>query len=160
MRAIITGSFDPMTLGHVEVVKKASGFFEEIYVVALLNPEKDYMFSMEEKKEIMRLSLSNVKNIIIDTYEGLTADYMHKHKITKIIRGIRNDEDRVYEEKLAKSMKEFDTSFDTIFIEADEQYSKISSTYAKKLIKEGKSLDGVIADAAKAYIIKAISLRK
>ncbi|MBO5373865.1 MAG: adenylyltransferase/cytidyltransferase family protein, partial [Clostridia bacterium] len=76
MKAIITGSFDPITIGHLEIIKKASTFFDELYVVALLNSEKEYMFTLEEKKEIMKLSLAEFKNIIIDAYDGLTADYM------------------------------------------------------------------------------------
>lgn len=148
MKAIITGSFDPITVGHIEIVKKASVFFDELYVVALLNEKKSYLLSLEEKKEIMRISLKDFDNVTVDAYDGLTADYMHRHEITKIVRGIRNDADREYEKKLAMSMSEYDKDFETIFIEADEQFENISSTLVRKKLESGESLDGVVADAA------------
>jgi len=67
MKAIMTGSFDPITVGHVEIIKKASQFFDEFYVVALINSEKDYLFTMEEKKKLMELSLGEFSNVKIDT---------------------------------------------------------------------------------------------
>lgn len=157
MKAIITGSFDPITLGHIEIVKKASKFFDELYVVALLNSEKEYMFTLEEKKELMKLSLQDIDNVSVDAYDGLTADYMHKHDITKIVRGIRGDDDRKYESKLAEVMKGFDKDFETIFIESDEEFSKISSTYARQLLREGKSLDGVVAKSAQVRMIEILN---
>ena len=154
MKAIITGSFDPITTGHLEIIKKASAFFDELYVVALLNAEKSYMFSLDEKKEIMSLALSDFDNVVVDAYNGLTADYMHKKGISKIVRGIRNDDDRDYENKLAEAMKAFDKSFETIFIESEAPFFNISSTYARELIKSGKSLDGVIPEKAINRVIE------
>lgn len=148
MKAIITGSFDPMTTGHVEIVKKASAFFDELYVVALLNAQKNYLLTLDEKKEIMRLSLGDIDNVIVDAYDGLTADYMHNHGITKIVRGIRNDSDREYEQELSRAMKRFDNSFETIFIEADSAFEDISSTHARELLEQGESLEGVISENA------------
>jgi pantetheine-phosphate adenylyltransferase len=148
MKAIITGSFDPITIGHIEIIKKASSFFDELYVVALVNSEKEYMFSLEEKREIMELSLADFKNVKIDAYDGLTADYMHKHGITKIIRGIRDKHDEEYENKLAKAMASFDSDFETIFIHSDEKYKKISSTTVRKAITENKKLIGMIDERA------------
>ncbi|MBQ7411594.1 MAG: pantetheine-phosphate adenylyltransferase [Clostridia bacterium] len=160
MKAIITGSFDPITLGHIELIKKASTFFEKLYVVALLNVDKAYMFTLDEKKEIMELSLAGMKNVVVDSYNGLTADYMHQHGITKIVRGIRNENDRKYEQELAEAMKKFDEHFETIFIESEEKFSKISSTYARSLIENGQPLDGIVAEEAKNRIIEIYNSKK
>lgn len=154
MKAIITGSFDPITLGHIEIIKKASSFFDEIYVVALLNESKKYMFSLSEKREIMELSLEGMANVIVDTFDGMTADYMHKHEITKIVRGIRNAEDKEYEEKLAKAMNSFDKNFETIFIESDEKFVNVSSTYVREKIEKGESIDGLVDSKAKERILE------
>ena len=154
MKAIITGSFDPITLGHVELVKKASNFFETLYVVALLNEKKKYIFSLNEKKEIMKLSLSDFENVIVDAYDGLTSDYMHNHGITKIVRGVRGDADREYEEKLAEAMKFYDENFETIIIESDDEYSHISSTYVRECLENSKSLDGIVHEKAKNKILE------
>ena len=160
MRAIITGSFDPITVGHVEIIKKASKLFDELYVVALLNPEKSYMFSLNEKKEIMSLALSELKNVIVDAYDGLTADYMHQHKINKIVRGIRSEADMEYEAKLADAMKEFDENFETIFILSDAEFSHISSTCVRELIKGDKSLLGVVPKEVEKRIIELYKSKK
>lgn len=160
MKAIITGSFDPMTIGHIELVRRARAFFDELYVVALLNSEKNYMFTLEEKKEIMRLSLAEFDNIVIDSYDGMTADYMHKNGITKIVRGIRSDNDRRYEENLALQMKNFDSDFETIFIQAGSETSQISSTHARNLIESGESLDGVIASNAIERVVEIFKSKK
>ena len=159
MKAIITGSFDPMTIGHVEIVKKARAFFDELYVVALLNSEKSYMLTLDEKKEIMTLSLAGIDNVIVDAYDGLTADYMHQHGITKIVRGIRNAQDREYEERLAQIMRGYDPNFETIFIEADEKIRQISSTGARELLLNAKNLEGVIAPGAIPRLLEIINAK-
>lgn len=148
MKAIVTGSFDPITVGHINIIKKAKELFDEIYVVALLNEKKTYMFSMDEKKEIISLSVSGMDNVFADAYDGLTADYMHKHGITKIVRGIRDENDRKYELNLSNAMKEYDSNFETVFIQSDDEYKNISSTYARKAIIDGESLDGIISSKA------------
>ncbi|MBE6624091.1 MAG: pantetheine-phosphate adenylyltransferase [Ruminococcaceae bacterium] len=160
MKAIITGSFDPITLGHIEVIKKASSFFDELYVVALLNEKKEYVFSLDEKKEIMELSLQDYPNIIVDAYSGLTADYMHNHGIKKIVRGTRSDADREYEEKLADAMKSYDKDFETILIKSDDEYSHISSTFVRECLKKGESLDGIVHKNAKNRILEIYNSKK
>ena len=78
MDAIVTGSFDPMTIGHCELVRLASEKFDKVYVVALVNANKKHMFTLEQRKDIIELSVREFKNVIADAYDGLTADYMHK----------------------------------------------------------------------------------
>ena len=140
MKAIMTGSFDPITVGHVEIIKKASQFFDEFYVVALINSEKDYLFTMEEKKKLMELSLSEFSNVKIDTYDGLTVNYMHEHGINKIIRGIRSTSDEEYEKKLADIMRSYDSSFETIFIRSHGNLKSVSSTLVKDKLKRGENV--------------------
>lgn len=144
MKAIVTGSFDPITLGHMELVKYASERYDTVYVVALVNPEKEYMFTMEQKKRLIELSVSKFSNVIADAYVGLTADYMQKHGITQIIRGIRNDKDKEYELNLANKMQEFDESFNTELVLCKAEYSHISSTLVRKCIKNSESLQGLV----------------
>ena len=148
MKAIVTGSFDPITLGHIEIIKKAKELFDEIYVVALINKDKSYMFSLEEKKEIMSASLSNIENVVVDAYDRMTADYMHSKGINRIVRGIRGPEDEKYETMLADAMKSFDPDFETVFIQSSDEFKHISSTYAREAIINGKSLDKIISQKA------------
>ena len=100
MKAIVTGSFDPMTLGHCELVRLACEKFDTVYVVALVNANKKHMFTLEERKEIIELSTSDFHNVVADAYDGLTVDYMHKNGITQIVRGIKNESELEYEKNI------------------------------------------------------------
>ncbi|MBQ7788080.1 MAG: pantetheine-phosphate adenylyltransferase [Clostridia bacterium] len=140
MKAIVTGSFDPITKGHLEIVKYASENFDTVYVVALINEEKDYMFTMQQKKELIKASTSEFKNVIADAYNGLTADYMHQKNIFTIIRGVRNPQDEEYEQALAQKMKEFDNRFETVIIKTSEEFKNISSSKVREKIRNNEEL--------------------
>ena len=146
MKAIVTGSFDPITLGHMEIIKYACEKYEQVYVVALVNEAKEYMFTMEQKKKLIELSIGKFKNAVADAYVGYTADYMHAHGITHIVSGVRNEKDLAYEKNLAQIMKEFDPSFETEIIECKTEYAHISSTLVREMIASGKALDGLLPD--------------
>ena len=154
MNAIVTGSFDPMTMGHYELVKQACEKFDKVYVVALINAEKKHMFSLEQRKRIIELTISDFSNAIADAYDGLTADYMHKNGITQIIRGIKNENEIEYEKTLAMSMKEYDSSFETTFFICDEKYKDISSTVVRNLLNNNKSIEGYVHEKALIEINK------
>ena len=157
MKAIVTGSFDPITLGHLEIIKYACEKYDQVYVVALINETKEYMFTMEQKKKLIALAISGFENAVADAYIGLTADYMHRNGITRIVRGVRNETDLAYEKELAKKMKDFDPSFDTEIIKCKEEYKNVSSTAVRESIREGKNLENylpisIISDAKEMYL--------
>ena len=144
MKAIVTGSFDPITVGHIELIKYACEKYDEVYVVALVNEEKEYMFTMEQKKKLIELSIQGFKNAIADAYCGLTADYMHQKGIKNIVRGVRNETDSEYEKDLAQKMKSFDQEFETEIIMCKENYENISSTIVREHIRNGTELDDLL----------------
>ena len=154
MKAIVTGSFDPFTLGHLEIVKYALSKYDTVYVVALNNVEKSYMFTLEERKRIIELSVSGLDNVIVDAYSGLTADFMNCFGITHIVRGVRNDNDREYEIDLANKMKEFNPNFETEIINCSEELKNVSSTGTRECIERGISLEGLIHPKALKEIEK------
>lgn len=147
MKAIVTGSFDPITLGHMELIKYACQKYDQVYVVALVNENKDYMFTMEQKKRLIELATSDLENVIADAYEGMTADYMHKNNITHIIRGVRNEQDAEYEKMLSQKMKELDSSFDTEIVMCRAEYAFISSTLVRRMLEQGKGLENLLPDS-------------
>ena len=154
MVAIVTGSFDPITIGHLEIIKKAAQEYETLYVVALVNSEKEGMFNLDQRKELIGLSVSDIPNVVADAYSGLTAEYMNQKGITKIVRGIRSEKDEKYETELAKVMKEFNPNFDTHFIYCDEKFSKITSTVVRERIKKGQDLFGFVPEKIIGTLIK------
>ncbi|MBO5439294.1 MAG: pantetheine-phosphate adenylyltransferase [Clostridia bacterium] len=144
MNAIVTGSFDPMTIGHCELVRQASEKFDMVYVVALVNANKKHMFTLEQRKQIIELSVGEYENVVADAYDGLTVDYMHKMNITQIIRGIKNEQEIEYEKNLANIMKEYDSGFETTFLVCDEKFSEISSTLVRDLLNNGESIENYV----------------
>ena len=159
MKAIVTGSFDPFTLGHLEIVKKALEKYDEVYVVALNNEQKTYMFSENERKAIIEKSTAELDGVIVDAYSGLTADYMNQNVITHIVRGVRNEKDREYELNLATKMQEFNPDFNTELIPCTPSLADVSSTEARKRILEGASLDGILHPNAIEYIKKKVTTK-
>ena len=160
MKAIVTGSFDPMTIGHYELVRLASQKFDKVYVVALINANKKHMFTLEQRKEIIELSTKDLPNVIADAYDGLTVDYMHSKEITHIIRGIKNQQELEYENNLAKAMKEFDSSFKTTFLKCDEKYNGISSTLVRDLLNSNNDIEPYVHENAKKKILEFYQLNK
>ncbi len=154
MKAIVTGSFDPITTGHLEIIKKAASNYDKLYVVALVNETKEYMFSLEEKKELIQSSISSIPNAIADAYSGLTVDYMHKNGITIIIRGIRDEKDIPYENDLANKMQECDKNFKTIFIKCNDEYKHISSSLVREKIIRGEKITGLVHPSIEKTILK------
>ena len=144
MKAIVTGSFDPITLGHMEIIKYACEKYEQVYVVALVNEAKVYMFTMEQKKALIEKAVDGLENVVVDAYTGWTADYMHAHGINQIVRGMRNEQDMVYENDLAQKMKEFDPSFNTEIIKCKDEYADISSTLVREKLESRELLEHLV----------------
>lgn len=151
--AIVTGSFDPITVGHVGIVRRAATLFDTLYVVGLTNEAKAYRFTPQERLAMIRLATEDVNaNVIADVYEGMTADYMHSHGITTIVRGIRGEGDLAYERNLAAAMQEIDPAFETVFLLADGATLTVSSTAVREALRTGKSLSHLLPPAVEAYI--------
>lgn len=164
MKAIVTGSFDPITLGHMEIIKYACQKYDQVYVVALVNEAKEYMFTMEQKKTLIEKAVSGFENVIADAYVGWTADYMHSHGITQIVRGYRNEQDMAYENELAQKMNELDPSFNTEIIRCKDEYADISSTLVREKLESCESLEHLvpsgIIDLMKNFIVRISSEEK
>ena len=144
MKAIVTGSFDPMTIGHYELVRLACEKFDTVYVVALVNANKNHMFTLEQRKEIIELTTKEFPNVIADAYDGLTVDYMHEKGITQIVRGIKNESELEYENNLAKAMNEYDSGFQTTFLVCDDKFNGISSTLVRNLLNQNQSIENIV----------------
>lgn len=155
-RAIVTGSFDPITLGHLEIIKYASERYDIVYVVALINDKKKYMFTMEQKRRLIEITTKDFPNVIVDSYDGLTADYMHLHNIYNIVRGARNEADVLYENELASAMKAFDSRFETEIVKLNGEYDSLSSTIVRSRIAGGESIEGLVHKDAVTEIKKML----
>ena len=160
MKAIVTGSFDPMTIGHYELVRLATEKFDEVYVVALINANKNHMFTLEQRKEIIKLTVKDFPNAIPDAYDGLTVDYMHEKGITNIVRGIKNEQEMEYEKNLAKIMSEYDSDFITTFLVCDDKFNGISSTLVRCLLNNNESIQDFVHKNALNKILEYYNQNK
>ncbi len=141
---ILPGSYDPITLGHLEIIKKAAALYDEVYVVAFINPDKQYTFSLSERVQMMMLATDELDNVLVSYSSGLVVDYMRDHGIEKIVKGYRNGADLEYEKKQAEW--NLANGYETELWLCDEAYANISSTEARRRISEGGSLSGILPE--------------
>lgn len=153
-KAIVTGSFDPITVGHLNIIKRAAAMFDEVSVVIFINGEKQYLFPVDVRKKMLEASVASIPNVKTDVCDGLAAEYTKEHGISVMVRGVRGTADADYEITLAAMNKQLGNHPETVFLPADPMLSHISSTFARELIKHGKSLDGIIPGEAIAFIGK------
>ncbi len=151
--AAITGSFDPITVGHEELARRASPLFDRVYFVILANAEKrsgmfraeDRLFFAKKVAEHLR-EAEGIANVDAILYNGLTSDAAHLLHAKYLIRGVRSASDFDYENNLANIMKRFDPELETIFFPASPTLACISSTHVRELVKYNFTLAGAVPD--------------
>ncbi len=148
---ILPGSYDPVTRGHLEIIKRAAKTFDEVYVVAFVNPKKNYLFSPEDRVRMLMLATEGLDNVLVSYSLGRVVDYMREHGIEKIIKGYRNEEDLLWEREQAEYNKHHG-GYDTELWLASEEMREISSTKARALISNGGDLSEFLPPAVESYI--------
>ena len=137
-RALYPGSFDPMTLGHLDIIKRASLMFDELIVAVLNNSEKTALFSVDERVKILTEATKDMKNVRVDSFSGLTVDYCLQNNLHIMIRGLRAVTDFEYELQIAQTNRKIsDNKVDTVFLTTDLQYSYLSSSTVKEIARYG-----------------------
>lgn len=154
MSVILPGSYDPVTLGHLEVIKRASALYDEVYAVVFVNPDKEYLFSLEDRVKMLILATDGLDNVKVSSSNGYVIDYMRERGIEKIIKGYRNGTDLEYEKKQAEYNLKFG-GYETEFWLADEKFRDVSSTKARKIIAESGDLSELLPESVIEYIRKS-----
>ena len=131
MKVILPGSYDPVTLGHLSVIRYASERYSQVYVVAFQNPDKKYTFSVEERVKMLSLATADMPNVTVDFDGGYVVDYMKRHGIEKIIKGYRNSVDLEYERVQAAYNKE-KGGYETELYKCEDALALVSSTVARE----------------------------
>ena len=143
--ALITGSFDPITVGHMQLVESASRLFEQVYLLICANTEKNTgAFHPEDRAAIARKAVENYSNVQVAICGGLVSDFAAQVEAKYLVRGLRSGVDFDYEYDLAGIMKRFDSTLETIFLPADPNLACVSATYVRDLLKYGCSLEGSV----------------
>ena len=139
--AIFPGSFDPITKGHEDIVRRAIPLFDEIIVALGVNSSKNYMYSLEQRLQWIKDTFSNCKSIKVIQYEGLTIEACKKHNVNFILRGLRNSNDYEYEKSIAMMNQAMAQDIETIYLNTQPEYAAISSTIVRDIIKnQGNAL--------------------
>ena len=151
MSVIMPGSYDPVTIGHLEMIRKVAQREDEVYVVIFSNPAKNYTFSLDDRVAMLMLATEELDNVFVSYSLGYVVDYMREHGIERIVKGYRNDADLVWEREQAEyNMKH--GGYETELILCDDSLKHISSTLVREKIKSGESLDGLLPKSVEEYI--------
>lgn len=148
---ILPGSYDPVTLGHQDVIRKAAEMYEKVYAVLFVNPNKKYLFDHADRMRMLMLACEDYDNVLVSESAGLVIDYMREHDIDLIIKGYRNDTDLEYERVQAEWNYKH-SGYPTELWLADERFSQISSTKVRERIAKGEPLTDLVPEAVEAYI--------
>ncbi len=147
-KAIFPGSFDPITLGHYDLIKRSIPLFDEIVVAIGINAEKKYMFSLEERKQFIEASFADEPTVSVVTYEGLTIDLCKKLKANFILRGLRNPADFEFEKAIAHTNRKL-SKIETVFLLTASKTSYISSSIVRDVIRNGGEYELLVPDAVR-----------
>lgn len=136
-KCVYPGSFDPISNGHLDIIKRASKLFDEVHIVVSCNIFKKYAFTKDERIELIRLATENIPNIVITAYDGLVVNYCKENKIDIIIRGMRNYSDYENEFQLFQYNKDINPSVETVILLPSSKNQFISSSAIKELVSFG-----------------------
>jgi pantetheine-phosphate adenylyltransferase len=152
--AVYPGTFDPITNGHRDLVRRAAGMFERVVVAIAANPGKAPMFSLEERVRLARMVVEDLPNVSVMGYSGLTVDFAHEHKLSIIVRGLRAVSDFEFEFQLANMTRHLSREVETVFLTPQEQFTFISSTLIREIATYGGNVSEFVDPRVAAELAK------
>ena len=160
VKAVFAGSFDPPTFGHLNIIERAKKLFSEIHVVIAVNKNKSYCFSGEERLEMIQQLVSRWNNVSVHLWDSLIVDYAKKIKADVLIRGVRNDNDFLYEFDLAMMNKSLNPQIETLFLVPDPKFFVLRSSSIKELAAFGGDVSAMVPSIVEAMLKKKFSSKK
>ena len=138
IKALYAGSFDPLTLGHLDIIERAANIFDQLVIGVVVNLEKKTMFTFEEQMEMIAEATADIPNVKVDMCDGLLADFVNKNRFNVVVRGLRGTGDFDLEQQMAQLHKHlYNEKTETVFLMADAKHAFVSSTMAKQVISLG-----------------------
>ena len=150
----------PITYGHIDIIKRSAQLFDEVIVAILVNPDKKYLFTLEEREEMINESIKDFKNVKVDSFSGLLVNYAKKVDSTVIVRGLRAVSDFEYEMQLTFMNKALDDNIETFYMMANKQYSFISSSIVKGVSGFGADLSKFVPKHVEERLEKKVKERE
>lgn len=150
--AVCPGSFDPVTVGHLDIIERASKLFERVVVVVMVNPQKHYSFSVEERVSMLRAATQHIPGVEIDSYDGLLSAYAAKVGAGAIVKGLRAVSDFEYEFQMAMTNKKLNPVPETVFLTTSEKNLYLSSSVVKEVARHGGDITDFVPECIKNQI--------
>ena len=154
---ICPGSFDPVTLGHLDIIKRASNMFDKVIVAVLVNSSKNPCFSIEERMELLKEVTDGMDNVEIASFEGLLAEYCKERNVDAIVKGLRMVSDFEYEFQMALTNKKLNPQLETIFFTADAESMYLSSSVVREVASMGGDISNFVPKCVHDRIVERIS---
>lgn len=159
--ALYPGSFDPITLGHLDIIQRASQMFDTVIVAVMCNSAKTPLFTLDERVKMIKESVKNLDNVIIESFDGLLINYCKEKNIHIVIRGLRAITDFEYELQIAQTNKELShNEVDTVFLTTSLQYSYLSSSVVKEVASYNGDITPCVPDFVADTLYKKYGFRK
>ncbi|HZJ82366.1 MAG TPA: pantetheine-phosphate adenylyltransferase [Clostridia bacterium] len=157
---VYPGSFDPVTSGHMDVIKRSSKIFDKVIVAVVRNYSKKPLFTAEERQELIRSNVKDLPNVEVDSFEGLLINYIHEKNAQVIIKGLRAISDFEYEFQMALMNRKLDKEVETIFLMTNHKYSFLSSSMVKEVAELGGCIEGLVPDSILCQIYDKLKQKK
>jgi len=159
-RAVYAGSFDPVTNGHLDVIKRASMILDEVIVGVFVNTNKTQSFSPEERVILLKEVTKDIPNVKVESFSGLLVEFMHSKECNLIIRGLRAISDFEYELQIALTNRDIDKNIETIFLMTSSQYCYLSSSIVKEIARFGGNIDDFVPEPIRKKVIEKLLIKK
>lgn len=153
--AIYPGSFDPVTYGHLDIVRRAQALFDMVYVAVLINPGKRALFSLEERLEMLRESTAGMENVCCEAFDGLAVEYARSRNAYAMVRGLRAVSDFEAEFKLASANRHLDPNIEMVYLMTSNEFSFLSSS----IVREVASMGGDVADWVPPSVVRRLQAK-
>lgn len=150
--ALLPGSYDPITLGHLDIVKRACSFYDEVVVAVMNNDAKSYMFDICERAEMARRATADMPQVRVVADEGVLVDLFDRLGADVIVKGVRNEADLAYEQEMAAYNLARNPRAKTVFLDAATPYADLSSTRVRAMLREGETPNGLLSAAVISYL--------
>lgn len=155
--AVCPGSFDPVTNGHLDIIKRGSNVFDTLYVVVLNNSSKNPLFTVQERIELLKQVTESIPNVVVESYSGLLIEYAKQKQASTILRGLRAVSDFEYEMQITSVNRVLDKEIETLFMMTNNQYSFLSSSIVKEVAKYGGNISELVPPVVKEALSKKFS---